>query len=95
MRKTLTLLRKALAGEIGMDTVLDNVSYSLFNGQLPQVWRNLAPATCKGLGGWMDHFIMRTKQYTDWVNYGLLCSYIQMLVLNFNTIHYHTPTLQF
>lgn len=69
MRSTLSLLRKALAGEIGMDAVLDNVSYSLFNGQLPQVWRGLAPATCKGLGGWMDHFIARTKQYTDWVSY--------------------------
>ncbi|XP_028177563.1 dynein heavy chain 10, axonemal, partial [Ostrinia furnacalis] len=66
MRSTLSLLRKALAGEIGMDAVLDNVSYSLFNGQLPQVWRSLAPATCKGLGGWMDHFTTRTKQYTDW-----------------------------
>ncbi|XP_063540762.1 dynein axonemal heavy chain 10 [Cydia strobilella] len=66
MRTTLTLLRKALAGEIGMDAVLDNVSYSLFNGQLPNVWRALAPATCKGLGGWMDHFMTRTKQYTDW-----------------------------
>ncbi|KAM3960300.1 LOW QUALITY PROTEIN: dynein heavy chain at 89D [Aphomia sociella] len=66
MRSTLSLLRKALAGEIGMDAVLDNVSYSLFNGQLPHVWRQLAPATCKGLGGWMDHFIARTKQYTDW-----------------------------
>ncbi|XP_059059014.1 dynein axonemal heavy chain 10 [Achroia grisella] len=66
MRSTLSLLRKALAGEIGMDAVLDNVSYSLFNGQLPLVWRQLAPATCKRLGGWMDHFIARTKQYTDW-----------------------------
>ncbi|XP_075981627.1 dynein heavy chain at 89D [Anticarsia gemmatalis] len=66
MGTTLSMLRKALAGEIGMDAVLDNVSYSLFNGQLPQVWRALAPATCKGLGGWMDHFITRTKQYTDW-----------------------------
>ncbi|XP_026741363.1 dynein heavy chain 10, axonemal [Trichoplusia ni] len=66
MRSTLTLLRKALAGEIGMDAVLDNVSYCMFNGQLPAVWRALAPATCKGLGGWMDHFMARTKQYADW-----------------------------
>ncbi|VVD00171.1 unnamed protein product [Leptidea sinapis] len=66
MSSTLSLLRKALAGEIGMDAVLDNVAYCLFNGQLPQVWRNLAPATCKGLGGWMDHFNARTRQYTNW-----------------------------
>nr|XP_034835442.1 dynein heavy chain 10, axonemal [Maniola hyperantus] len=66
LRVTLSQLRKALAGEIGMDAVLDNVAYSLFNGQLPNVWRSLAPDTCKGLGGWIDHFMARTKQYTDW-----------------------------
>ncbi|XP_049877279.1 dynein axonemal heavy chain 10 [Pectinophora gossypiella] len=68
MRQTLTLLRKALAGEVGMDAVLDNVSYCLFNGQIPATWRGLAPATCKGLGGWMDHFLGRAKQYIDWTN---------------------------
>lgn len=68
MRVTLSMLRKALAGEIGMDAILDNVAYSLYNGQIPNVWRSLAPATCKGLGSWMDHFISRTKQYTDWVS---------------------------
>lgn len=68
MRVTLSMLRKALAGEIGMDAILDNVAYSLYNGQIPNVWRALAPATCKGLGSWMDHFISRTKQYTDWVS---------------------------
>lgn len=67
LASTLGLLRKALAGEIGMDAVLDNVAYSLFNGQLPAAWRGLAPDTRKGLGGWIDHFMARTKQYTDWV----------------------------
>lgn len=67
MRATLTLLRKALAGEIGMDTVLDNVAYSLFNGQLPASWRKLCPATCKNLGGWIAHFHRRKSQYNEWV----------------------------
>lgn len=66
MHSTLTLLRKALAGEIGMDSALDDVASSLYNGQLPASWRALAPETCKGLGSWMDHFSERTKQYTDW-----------------------------
>lgn len=67
MKKSLTLLRKALAGEIGMDAILDNVAYSLFNGQLPNSWRKLCPATCKSLGGWMDHFEKRQEQYFSWV----------------------------
>ncbi|CAD7085089.1 unnamed protein product [Hermetia illucens] len=66
MKKTLELLRKAIAGEIGMDSVLDNISNSLFNGQLPNEWRKLAPATCKQLGSWMDHLLERAKQYKYW-----------------------------
>lgn len=67
MRRSLVQLKKALAGEIGMDAVLDNVAYSLFNGQLPANWRKLAPATCKNLGGWMEHFEARQQQYFSWV----------------------------
>lgn len=67
MRRTLEQLKKALAGEIGMDAVLDNVAYSLFNGQLPTAWRRLAPNTCKNLGAWMVHFEKRQEQYFNWV----------------------------
>ena len=43
-------LRKALAGELGMDSNLDNASNSLYNGHLPQLWRRYIPATTKNLG---------------------------------------------
>uniref|UniRef100_A0A182SKW4 Dynein heavy chain C-terminal domain-containing protein n=1 Tax=Anopheles maculatus TaxID=74869 RepID=A0A182SKW4_9DIPT len=58
MEHTLNQLRKALAGEIGMDAVLDNVAHALFNGQLPDDWRKLAPATCKQLGDWIEHLLV-------------------------------------
>ncbi|XP_041985040.1 dynein axonemal heavy chain 10 [Aricia agestis] len=67
IRSTLTLLRKALAGEIGLDAVLDDVAYSLYNGHLPASWRPLAPDTRKNLASWVDHFLERTRQYTEWV----------------------------
>ncbi|KAK9891062.1 hypothetical protein WA026_013388 [Henosepilachna vigintioctopunctata] len=70
MRRTLRQLQKALAGEIGMDSVLDNVAYSLFNGQLPEAWRKLTPATCKSLGGWIEHFEARQAQYFQWSSTG-------------------------
>lgn len=70
MSRTLNLLRKALAGEIGMDAVLDNVAVSLFNGQLPNYWRKLIPATRKNLGGWMEHYLRRINQYNAWVLQG-------------------------
>ncbi|XP_063229306.1 dynein axonemal heavy chain 10 [Bacillus rossius redtenbacheri] len=66
MKTSLDLLRKALVGEIGMDATLDKVAYSLFNGQLPEGWRRLSPATRKTLGGWMEHFKGRFAQYSAW-----------------------------
>lgn len=69
MKRSLVMLKRALAGEIGMDAVLDNVAWSLFNGQLPASWRKLCPQTCKSLGGWMNHFERREDQYFKWVTY--------------------------
>ncbi|XP_017847923.1 dynein heavy chain 10, axonemal [Drosophila busckii] len=66
IKKTLELLRKAIAGEIGMDTVLDNIANSLFNGLLPAVWSKLAPATCKQLASWLEHLQKRATQYKYW-----------------------------
>lgn len=70
MLATLNLLRKALAGEIGMDIVLDNISRSLFNGQIPYDWRKLAPDTCKSLSNWMEHLNRRAIQYRYWASSG-------------------------
>jgi len=36
-------LKKALNGEIGMNSELDDLSLSLFNGFLPASWAKLAP----------------------------------------------------
>ncbi|XP_011310250.1 dynein heavy chain 10, axonemal [Fopius arisanus] len=66
IRTTLSNLRKAIAGEIGMDSILESVGNALFNGTLPFEWAKLAPSTMKNLGGWMDHFERRIIQYTNW-----------------------------
>ncbi|XP_043489632.1 dynein axonemal heavy chain 10 [Polistes fuscatus] len=64
--KTLSQLRKAIAGEVEMDYILDNISIALYNGILPKEWLRLAPDTRKNLANWMDHFQKRITQYTDW-----------------------------
>ena len=64
-----------------MDTTLDNVAYSLFNGQLPAIWRKLAPDTCKNLGGWMDHFQSRNRQYSKWVSNTLKWIFIIIIII--------------
>ncbi|XP_072163343.1 dynein axonemal heavy chain 10-like [Diadema setosum] len=68
MARSLAELQRALKGEVGMSNELDNVARALFNGQLPQIWRKLAPDTLKSLGNWMLHFQRRFNQYTTWVN---------------------------
>lgn len=58
---------QALAGEVGMSSELDEVARALFNGQIPAIWRKLAPDTLKSLGNWMIHFRRRYDQYSSWV----------------------------
>ena len=63
----LFIYSQALAGEVGMSNELDELARSLYNGQLPSIWRALAPATLKSLGNWMSHFLRRNEQYKSWV----------------------------
>lgn len=62
------LCAQALAGEVGMSSELDDVARSLFIGQIPNIWRKLAPDTLKSLGNWMLYFLRRFSQYTSWVS---------------------------
>ncbi|KZC13452.1 Dynein heavy chain 10, axonemal [Dufourea novaeangliae] len=68
MKRTLSQLRKAIAGEIGMDNMLENISTALYNGVLPTEWARLAPDTRKSLAGWMEHFEKRIHQYANWAS---------------------------
>lgn len=45
---------------------MDDLSNSLFNGFVPQGWKDKAPQTLKQLVNWMEHFLHRHKQYKDW-----------------------------
>jgi len=45
---------------------LDELSNSLFNGFVPEGWKEKAPQTLKQLVNWMEHFLRRYKQYKDW-----------------------------
>lgn len=68
IRNSLKTLRRAIAGEVGMDAVLDNISNGLYNGIIPDSWLKLAPATRKPLGSWITYFLRRFQQYEYWVH---------------------------
>jgi dynein heavy chain len=67
---TLTDLRRALKGEIGMSADLDEIGNCLYNGFLPSQWRRLAPLTEKALAGWMEFTSRRHFQYSQWAETG-------------------------
>ncbi|TGZ60763.1 hypothetical protein CRM22_008363 [Opisthorchis felineus] len=70
IKASLEMLKRALAGEVGLSAELDDLARSLSNGQLPLLWRRLAPATLKSLGSWILHFRERIKQYKKWIEKG-------------------------
>ena len=55
-----------------MSSELDEVARALYNGQIPSIWRALAPATLKSLGNWISHFLRRNQQYITWVKNGII-----------------------
>lgn len=67
MRTSISDLKRALNGEIGMSAELDSLGNSFFNGFLPPMWGKLAPPTQKTLVGWISHFERRFKQYKAWI----------------------------
>lgn len=70
MQSTLFNLVRALKGEIGMSNELDELSFALLNGFLPNSWRKLTSQTKKPLSAWIDYFIRRNKQYHRWKDEG-------------------------
>ena len=61
MSSTISDLKRALKGEIGMSADLESLGNSFFNGFLPPIWAKLAPQTQKNLVNWITHFDKRNK----------------------------------
>ncbi|XP_014262519.1 dynein heavy chain 10, axonemal-like [Cimex lectularius] len=70
MKSTLNNTQKALKGEIGMDNVLEDISTSLYNGQLPNDWRKHTQQTTKNLASWIEFFTKRNQFFTEWIAMG-------------------------
>lgn len=67
-----------------MSNELDEVARAIFNGQIPAIWKMLAPDTLKSLGNWMCHYQRRFEQYSQWVREdSLSCNILLLLLLLF------------
>ncbi|CAF1512159.1 unnamed protein product, partial [Didymodactylos carnosus] len=72
MWRSITELKRALKGEIGLSFELDEINRHIFNGLIPPLWRTYTPQTRKSLGNWMEHFRRRNQQYDKWYQDGEL-----------------------
>eukprot|EP00656_Telonema_subtile_P031897 TRINITY_DN3494_c0_g1_i5.p1 TRINITY_DN3494_c0_g1~~TRINITY_DN3494_c0_g1_i5.p1 ORF type:complete len:513 (+),score=163.03 TRINITY_DN3494_c0_g1_i5:92-1630(+) len=68
--RTLRMLLKALVGEVGMSSELDEVGKALYNANIPDSWAKKSPATKMNLANFMSHFQRRAAQYSDWCQRG-------------------------
>ena len=64
---SLSDLKRALKGEIGMSQELDEIGASLFNGFIPDKWKRLSPESQKPVASWMDQLSRRYAQYSTWI----------------------------
>nr|CAH8833589.1 unnamed protein product [Trichobilharzia regenti] len=67
---SLSELKNALSGKVGMSQELDDIARCLANGILPDSWRRLVPQTEKSLPNWLQHLMRRSDQYKKWINTG-------------------------
>lgn len=78
-----------------MSNELDDVARSLFIGQIPNIWRRLAPDTLKSLGNWMVYFLRRFSQYMLWVRGTLLPPLCLPIQVSTQTPSNHLPSPSF
>lgn len=67
MKQSLIELEKALIGEIGFTSSIEILSNSLFNGEIPSLWKRYNPPTEKSLGSlilyfYLQHIIIISKR---------------------------------
>jgi dynein heavy chain len=53
-----------------MSIDLEIIFNDIYNGYIPQDWKNLSPFTNKKLASWMTFTLKRIDQYNNWIKNG-------------------------
>ena len=72
---TLTLLQKAIAGEIIMSIELDKMYSSLLLNKVPKIWSTISYSSLKNLTNWYHDLHLRIKFLIQWIIKGPPTSY--------------------
>ena len=83
MWKSINELKQALNGQISSSSQLDEMNKNLYYGQIPSLWRSVAPQTKKSLANWIEHFRQRNQQYEQWIQEGkeFFLGFLQHLIV--------------
>lgn len=71
IHRTLQDLLKALKGLVVMSQELEEMSNSLFNNQVPNLWAKSAYPSLKPLAAWVIDLVARVKFIQDWIDLGI------------------------
>lgn len=71
IHRTLQDLLKALKGLVVMSQELEEMSNSLFNNQVPNLWAKSAYPSLKPLAAWVTDLVARVKFIQDWIDVGI------------------------
>merc|ERR1712070_770812 len=67
LRKSLTMLKRAIKGLVVMSSSLENM-FNCFVFQLvPKSWEDVAYPSLKPLNSWVEDFFMRLNDVSDWL----------------------------
>ena len=75
LRASLSNIKKALKGLVVMSADLEQVSVSMSNGQVPEMWAKKAYPSLKPLAAWVDDLAARLHFINLWVEHGTPASY--------------------
>jgi len=66
MKVSLDALSEALGGRSTMTEALQFIMTSLSMSVIPNAWKKVTSATCKGLGPWFEDLLIRHNQLDEW-----------------------------
>ena len=64
-------VQRAVTGEVVMSTELNAMGRSMTDGEVPEMWMNVAYPSLMPLGSWVADLLMRLKFFDAWIEGGV------------------------
>lgn len=68
MQRSLANVKKALKGQIVMSEDLESLANSLFDNQVPKMWKDVGFLSLKPLATWTEDLVIKINFFREWKN---------------------------